>query len=83
MGKRAEKNRATTAVTLGWLVKKRYRDAQGKERIKSISKRMISESAAGTFRDIAAKGYTPVEGESQVEFFVTEDLGFDDIRANV
>lgn len=84
MMKRAtEKNRATSPVVLGFVVKKSYVDSTGKERQKQISRRFTSRNAADIFRGISEKSYVPIDGHTNVVFYTTEDNGFDDIPANV
>ena len=80
MAKRAtEKNRATTPVVLGFVVKKRFTNSRGKERSIPVSRRFTSRDVANTFRDVAEKSYTPVDGHTNIEFYTSEDDGFDDI----
>lgn len=93
----AKKRGGNTPVTVGWVVKKSWktthRDPKDhskkitKSHDKVISKRFYSHEAASIFRKVAedtAKAMPDEiinDGETDVQFFVTEDGGFDDIRA--
>ena len=93
----SKRNAGTTPVTHGWVVKKawktEHRDPKDhskrmiREHDKVISKRFYSRDAANIFRSCAENTYKRMpeeiskDGELQVEFFVTEDEGFDDIKA--
>lgn len=84
MVKRAtEGTQRLTPVVLGFVVKKRYVDSSGKEREKEVSRRFTSRSAADVFRSIAEMSCLPVDGQTNVVFYTTEDNGLDDIPEGV
>jgi hypothetical protein len=86
-----------TPVTHGWVVKKAWKTEgkDPRDRAKTIliqhdkviSKRFYSPGAANSFREVAEKTYRDMpaeitkDGETDVQFYVTEDTGYDDIRA--
>lgn len=91
--KKLRKPRPTTPVVKGWVVKKLYtklekveengvRHTVPKRFEKTISKSFKSREAAVSFCALAQKyPPPPVQGETDVEFFVAEDGGFDDLKA--
>lgn len=84
------RRRATTPVTLGWVVVKRFtkdetvmedgtRRVAPKHHTKTISKTFLSHEAATVFKMSAEKYAIKVDGEYNVEFYVTAQGGADDI----
>lgn len=91
---RAKKDKPTTSVTLGWVVKKKfYRMVREPAKTdgatdtmvrkvtdKVVSKRYTSHEAAASFRDLCEKYPPPaLPGEENIAYYVTEVGGFDDL----
>jgi len=71
-------------VTIGFVVKRRYRKEQGgrQRRYESrVSQRFMSRAAAEDFRNLAERVHEPQEGELDVRYFVTNDIGVDGIQS--
>lgn len=93
MSKAASKRaRPKTAVTVGWVVKKRFTknapDRKNEGRVvsksfdKTISRRFSSKSAAETFLASTLKYPPPHDAdELNIDYYVSEDGGFDDLPA--
>jgi hypothetical protein len=91
---RREKPKATTRVTLGWVVKKSFTkqevvEENGVRRLvpkrfdKIISKVFSSMEAAGVFLDTVKKYPINGVGEKDVEYYVTTLDGHDSIPDNL
>lgn len=73
-----ERNRATSPVILGWVVKKQYKTKSGRNGIKVVSKMFSSRGSAQSFMDYAVSG-----SGSDVLLFVSEVHGLDDLLQTV
>ncbi len=80
---------AAPLVTLGWVVKRRYRKTpNGRHFDKVISTIFSSQSTAETFRRFAEQNHQqrapePEPTELDVEFFVTNEIGVDGLPAGL
>lgn len=83
MGKRS-KGPGGTPVTIGFIVRKRWKEGE-RTREKTVSTLFSSMGAANAFRELAEKSYAekPIEGEANVEFYATNDIGSDNLPAGL
>lgn len=68
----------TTSVTIGWVVKKSWKEGN-KTKEKVVSRLFHAEGAAAVFRTVAEKSHVSREGETDVRYYVSNDIGFDDL----